>query len=342
MKVLTISNMGPKPSAPLLGLFVSNQIDRLKEQEVDIDYFNMAWNGDSIIHKLFKYPWFFLSFLFRCTFSNKKYDILHIHYYYPTILCGYFYKKFINRNTKIIVTCHGGDIYCYENAGGFYESCVDIVDHWIFSSTLLQKRFRFPVTSYSILSTGFDDKTFYMKAPIKDSKYNCLMVGAVDQNKGIDRLLKIAESAPKLSFAVVGEGTLRGKFQNVAPHNVDFLGARSKEQVASLLSESDILLSLSRRESFGLVISEAHACGVSVVATETDGSKEQIKDTRFIVAQDNEEKLVQQVLEKIEYVLASHDKSAMNLKHELVSLALPYSLTNVSSQIFKIYKSLLN
>src|SRR5205085_4452671 len=52
------------------------------------------------------------------------------------------------------------------------------------------------------------------------------------------------------------------------------------DDAAELLSVLDVFVSASETESFGLAIAEAMACGVAVVATETDGAKELIQDQR--------------------------------------------------------------
>ncbi len=53
---------------------------------------------------------------------------------------------------------------------------------------------------------------------------------------------------------------------------------RSCEDVAPLIASLDVLVSASRSEAFGMVMVEAAACCVPVVATATEGAKEIIKD----------------------------------------------------------------
>jgi len=63
----------------------------------------------------------------------------------------------------------------------------------------------------------------------------------------------------------------------------------SRIEVAEFLSRTDLLVSASRSEAFGLVIVEAMAAGVPVVATATDGAREIISngETGILVAIDD-------------------------------------------------------
>lgn len=83
MNVLVVSNMGSKPSNPSLGLFVDNQVAALRRILDNVCYFKMTYNGDGFTHKLLKYPVFFFKFFLTHILSKTKYDIIHIHYYYP-------------------------------------------------------------------------------------------------------------------------------------------------------------------------------------------------------------------------------------------------------------------
>ena len=53
---------------------------------------------------------------------------------------------------------------------------------------------------------------------------------------------------------------------------------RRCEDVAPLIASLDVLVSASRSEAFGMVMAEAAACGVPVVATATEGAREIVSD----------------------------------------------------------------
>src|SRR5262249_32619426 len=59
---------------------------------------------------------------------------------------------------------------------------------------------------------------------------------------------------------------------------VDFVGMKSPHEVADLMRQSSLLVLPSRAESFGLVLVEALACGIPVVATRCGGPADIVTD----------------------------------------------------------------
>ena len=111
-----------------------------------------------------------------------------------------------------------------------------------------------------------------------------LTVGRLNPEKGHRYLLESARLARRhissLRVLVVGEGPLRENLEASA-HSlhldavVSFLDWR--DDVASLMAASDLFVLPSTRESFGLVILEALALGVPVIATRVGGVPEIIR-----------------------------------------------------------------
>ena len=342
MNVLVVSNMGPKKSAPVLGGFVTNQVSRLKLDFDHLTYFYMHWNGDSTFHRIFKYPVFFFHFFLSCVVSSKKYDLIHIHYYYPTIICAWLYKALRNKNVKVVVTCHGGDIYCYEKPSSVYEKLISIVDHWIFTSKKLKQSFKYKTRSYSILSAGFDEKIYFPKADL-NKQFDAIFVGCLDQNKGTDRLEMLIKSCPDLKFIVIGMGPnlIRLKELTRTESNLTVTGALPATEVANYINRSRVLISLSRNESFGLVMTEAMACGVPVIATKNHGSQEQLDGSEFLLSQDDEAQLQQQLMDKVLSLLALQPEKYQELSAKARFTASRYTLEYVSNEITKIYRGLV-
>jgi len=348
MKILVVSNMGAKPSAPLLGGFVDQQVKALKNKKLNICYYKMTWNGDSFLHKFLKYPVFFLQFIFTHIFSIRKFDIIHVHYYFPTIICAVLYKAFRNNKVKIVVTCHGGDIYCYQPPNWFYRRLSHIVNYWLFTSQKLKDRFYREVSNADVVCAGYDDNVFNINTNESDNEtvrtIDCLLVGSLDKNKGIDRLMALVIAMPKVKFSVVGTGSLQLQLEQCAlkNENLSILGAMPPKILASRIKQAKCLLSLSRNESFGLVIAEANACGTPCIATETDGSNEQLTGWPYLVLQHDiqEVDIIEHLQKKITALLNLNVAEYQQLQSQAQSRSINYSLSNVVLTIEQQYQKL--
>ncbi|WP_053910089.1 glycosyltransferase family 4 protein [Pseudoalteromonas sp. SW0106-04] len=337
--------MSPKPSAPLLGQFVDKQVESLNKAGGDVEYFKMRWNGDSLLHKLFRYPVFFFHFLVSIVLLRKKYDIIHVHYYFPTIFLAMAYHWLVSRRSKLVVTCHGSDLYLYDPPNWFYRKFSHYVHLWIFTSKALKERFYRPVDNYKILSAGFDDSVFNLEensVAFANKTYLACMICHVDKNKGVDRLLSLAKALPGHRFALVGSGPMSDTVKEFASQhkNLEFFGSQSAKQVKVIISQSKCCLSLSRNESFGLTIAEAQACGTPVVATNTDGSNEQLAMSGRLVEQSSEglyEKLPSKLLSISTMPESEYDELCL-LVHQQ---AQRFSLTNVVTELMATYKQLI-
>jgi glycosyltransferase involved in cell wall biosynthesis len=120
--------------------------------------------------------------------------------------------------------------------------------------------------------------------------------------KGIDVLLRafarLATRHPSLLLLQVGAGPLTGQLQALTralgtTSRVRFLGAQAHERVTELMQGARALVLSSRTtvdgdsEGLGIVINEASACGVPVVATRHGGIPEAVVDgeTGFLIAE---------------------------------------------------------
>ncbi|MCH8538451.1 MAG: glycosyltransferase family 4 protein [Alkalimonas sp.] len=290
MHILLISNMGPKPSAPVQGQFIEQQRQALP---VPTDYHFMRWHQDTLLNRCLKYPVWALSFFWRYLCRRKTYQLLHVHFYYPTIWLAILYKLLRNRKVAIVVTCHGSDIYHYQPPGWGYRWCARWVDHWVFASPALQQRFFKPVRSASVLSAGIAAEFAEVEpVALTDKDIDVLFVGSLDHNKGLDRLHKLLPHLSDRQVVVIGQGAMQHDVESWSSQypNVRWLPTQSQAELIRWYRRSKVLLSLSRKESFGLVMTEALACSTPVIATETDGSVAQLQaDYGVLIAQSEQE-----------------------------------------------------
>jgi len=114
----------------------------------------------------------------------------------------------------------------------------------------------------------------------------CLYVGSLIRRKRVDILLRafaeVKAKSPRAHLVIVGGGPLEAELKALAAHLaiedvVQFTGLL-KDFPVELFRSSDVFVSASESESFGLVFGEAMACGLPVVACRVGGIPEVVED----------------------------------------------------------------
>ena len=112
-----------------------------------------------------------------------------------------------------------------------------------------------------------------------------LFVGRFAPEKKLQTLLEAWENVREMPLKVVGSGLQENEIRQFAQErglaNVEFLGQRSRDEVFALMKKARLLVFPSEwYETFGLVIVEAFACGVPVVAARLGAMAELVEDGR--------------------------------------------------------------
>lgn len=140
--------------------------------------------------------------------------------------------------------------------------------------------------------------------PVRVDDDYVLAVGRLVWQKGFDVAITAFSMVwpryPKLRLLIVGEGDERMACERLADElgisrQVEFLGWRDADQVATLIKNARVLIVPSREESFGIVVCEAMAARTPVVASCVGGIPEIVTDgqTGLLVAPENPEELAQ-------------------------------------------------
>ncbi|MDP2715733.1 glycosyltransferase family 4 protein [Rheinheimera sp.] len=343
--ILIISNMGPKPSSPFQGKFVHNQVWALAA--LNPAYHYMRWHSDSLLNKWLKYPVFALDFLWRFIISRRRFDIVHVHYFYPTIWLALLYKALRNPKVKIVVTCHGSDIYLYQPPGKAYRWCAAKVDQWIFASKALARQFSLPLKRATVLPAGISE-LFGQAQQLswQDKSIDILYVGSLDHNKGMDRLLALLPQLQDKKLVIAGSGPWLDKLHSAARRfpNVLVVGPKDSQALKQLYSQARCFISLSRHEAFGLVMAEAMACYTPVIATHTDGAAEQINhgDNGILISQQGTEQQLHTALEHtLAQFFAQSEEQYRQMQHSARSSAEQYLLSRVITELQQLYQDVL-
>lgn len=126
-----------------------------------------------------------------------------------------------------------------------------------------------------------------MKSKKLTKKYDCIFVGRLSPEKGIDTLIETVKycvnKKKDFTLVIVGDGDLRDwltseiKKENLSKH-VIYLGYKSNPQ--NYIKKSKLLLLPSRNEGLPMVILESYAVGVPVVVTPFLGADEVVEHNK--------------------------------------------------------------
>ncbi|MBC2580055.1 glycosyltransferase family 1 protein [Clostridium sp. DJ247] len=172
------------------------------------------------------------------------------------------------------------------------------------------------ISNTDIFSRGIDSERFNPKLRSNDlrtqlgvqDKLVFLYVGRVSPEKDLDILIEsykevFKKYGNKIALIITGEGPYLEKCKNELPKETIFTGFMKGRELAEIYASSDIFVCPSSTETFGNVILEAMASGLSVIGADAGGVKDTIKHRvnglKFKPRDVNE--LINSMLELIEY-----------------------------------------
>jgi len=140
-------------------------------------------------------------------------------------------------------------------------------------------------------------------------------VGGLVERKGFHRMIEImpelTHQFQDLRLLIVGGATAEGnnreqleqQVKNLGmTEHVKFLGPKPHDQLAEILSASDVFVLATRNEGWANVFLEAMACGLPVVTTDVGGNKEVVvsEDLGLLVPFGDQEALLQAVTDAVQ------------------------------------------
>jgi len=137
-----------------------------------------------------------------------------------------------------------------------------------------------------VLYNTVDIEKFYPKGRKEDLVLTVASkVPNVVKLKGLDAFVKAAAGLPKVKFEIVGPH-LEDMISDLPcdpPKNLYFPGYLSQEELVRHYQRAKVYCQLSYRESFGMALAEAMACGCVPVVTDRGALPEVVGDTGFYV-----------------------------------------------------------
>ena len=268
---------------------------RLNKVYPNIYFHEVAVNQYSV----FQYPPYDLALASKMAevAQREKLDVLHVHYAIPHAICAYLAKQMIGENIKIVTTLHGTDITVLgsdpslNNLIRFGIEQSDVVT--AVSHSLIEETYELINTQKEIKTVyNFIDERVYFQRDMSQlrKEYGIQedekVLIHISNFRKVKRVQDVVNSFAlivkqvKAKLLLVGDGPEFCTIVQIVKHlgiedRVLFLG--KQDNVAELLAMSDVMLLMSEKESFGLVLLEAMACGVPCIGTRIGGIPEVIQ-----------------------------------------------------------------
>jgi len=147
----------------------------------------------------------------------------------------------------------------------------------------LVSRYGVEETKISVIGNGIDFDRFAVGRNLPMKPFNILMVSRLEPRKNVEEAIRILAklSGDDYRARIVGTGSQKAKLEQLASKvgaRVEFLGVVSEDRLPNIYTESDIFLSTSLSEGFGISVLEAMAAGCAVVASDIVTHRDLITD----------------------------------------------------------------
>lgn len=181
---------------------------------------------------------------------------------------------------------------------GLLEPVTDLLTRTVFnaadyslapSKAIQRDMVRIGVKNVGLWGRGVDAEKFNpryqsteMRAAMTDGHPEdtlMLYVGRISSEKQIDQLRPVLEAVPGTRLAIVGDGPARAEMEAYfAGTGTKFMGYMKGEALSQAYASADMFVFPSSMETFGLVVVEAMAAGLPVVASRVGGIPDVVRE----------------------------------------------------------------
>lgn len=250
-------------------------------------------------YSVFQYPPYDIALASKMAdvIKDEKLDVLHVHYAIPHAVCAVLARDMCGENIGIVTTLHGTDISVLGEDSTLQQAIKYGIDRSDIVTTVSDA---LKAETYERIETTKPIETIYnfvdedVFHPVDGSKLKkefgiredervLIHISNFRKIKNIpdviDAFMKVREAMPA-KLLLVGDGPEKHRVMDkvkTMPYKNDVLFLGKQENIAELFSISDLKLLLSEKESFGLVLLEAMACGVPGIGTNIGGIPEVIE-----------------------------------------------------------------
>jgi glycosyltransferase involved in cell wall biosynthesis len=222
-------------------------------------------------------------------------DIIHAHnFLYAGVIAEFLKDKY---GIKYIVTEHSSSFVRNKISNEKIRSIENVAKKaskvTAVSSSFNNILKEYIKTNIDLLSNIVDDFFFQKKIQKKISNdFIFLHIASLDKNKNQELLIRSFEKIVKLNdevyLNIAGDGYMRNFLESLVKKlniekQVNFLGRIPQERVREEMMKSDCFVLSSNFETFGVVLIEALACGLPLIATKCGGPEDIVNEQNGIL-----------------------------------------------------------
>jgi len=299
--------------------------------------------------------------------ERNNIDLIHTHFAYPEGLVGLLAKR--RTETPLVVTVHGYDILVEPSVryGVRLDKSIDRLVCKVLNSAdavTAASKATFNearnivnnVDNVHLIPNGVDPQRFIPNLDGSDVRKKLGVEGctviftlrAHEPKYGLEYLIRAAPMVTKdkedVIFVIGGDGSLRHYHQQLAvklgvKEKIIFTGKIPQSETPYYYAMSDIVVVPSLQEAFGLVVTEAMACGKPVIGSNVGGIPDQIVDgyNGFLV----KPKEPRIIAEKILYLYEHQQESKRMGKRGRRIAEEKFDMKRRINRILSLYKQLL-
>lgn len=296
--------------------------------------------------------------LIRLLWEHWKhpFDVLHCHSAYPHGYVSATFKRLTG--VPIIITPHGPtDIMRNErirqdhrleqrlafglrSADGITAISRDIYNEILSVGGLEQDR-------VCTIPNGISWQEYMACPPCQAPTPYVLAMGRLVHQKGFDSLLfaftQVVKLFPELQLYIAGAGVERNNLEELAcqlgiTESVRFLGLVQGQEKIAYLRGADFFVCPSRFEPFGIVVLEAMAAGLPIIATAVGGILDMIHDGQngYLVPPNDTIALAETMVR-----LYASNQIKECFREEVVRIVPQYGWDRISTQYMALYRKVL-
>lgn len=296
-RLVTLKTIAPVSSFP----FFRNRLAPISERLDGLHVYHPRYVAlPSFLWSMRWYPYLlaFKSFWKR---KNIECDILHVEWIYPDAYAAVCYAR--EKGVKTVGVVHGNEAIEYFGPPGHKKKYIEAfgrLDHIIVVSNdlniKLANEYSVDPQKISIVLNGVDVSKFSLldkrqarrELGLPSNRPVGVCVARLSEEKNLhilaEAVFQLKEAVPLIY--VIGDGPLKKKLEALIDrletgNKVNLVGAVPHDKVALWLNAADYFYLPSQREGCPVVVHEALACGVPVIATSVGAIPDLIKDNRY-------------------------------------------------------------